>query len=120
MRAAPMADEAGEGRMMATDHNTNRAGKLATLAGVCGAVLAAAAGCQNDGKNPIHGEMFPPDEQVRPVDRAIDVQSAAAARSDATLNKYHFDRGGELNSLGRSKIDLMLKDDEASLPVVVY
>jgi hypothetical protein len=48
------------------------------------------------------------------------VQSAAAARSDATLNNYHFDRGGALNSLGRAKLDLMLKDDEASLPMVVY
>ena len=105
---------------MASDFDTIRAGRRALWAAAWGAVLATAAGCQNDGSRAIHGELFPADEQVRPVDRAIDVQSAAAARSDATLNKYHFDRAGELNSLGRSKLDLMLKDDEASLPMVVY
>ena len=64
--------------------------------------------------------MFPGDGDERAVDRFVKVQSASAARADATLNDHHFDRGGELNSLGRAKLDLMMKDDEASLPMVVY
>jgi hypothetical protein len=107
--------------MMAGDHDTTKRNlRLALLGAACGALVGAAAGCQNDPNHPIHGELFPPDEAVRPVDRAVEVQSAAAARSDATLNNYHFDRGGVLNSLGRAKLDLMLKDDDASLPMLVY
>ena len=91
------------------------------------ALLAAAAiflvaGCQRDGRRAqvIHGETFPPDGAPRPVDRFVHVQSAAAARADATLNGAHFDGAADLNSLGRAKLDLMLRDDNAASPFVVY
>ena len=103
---------------MATDANTTagpRLGRLA-LAGAA-ALLAAAtsAGCHNNHDNAgatSHGERFPRDTDVRPVDRFAQVQSAAGARSDATLNGSHFDGRGGLNSLGRQKLDLMLRDDD--------
>ena len=94
--------------------------RLGLIAGVGGAALGLAAGCQRGRDRAIHGEMFPADEQVRPVDRVAEVQASAAARSDATLNAFHFDRGSALNSLGRAKLDLMLRDDEEALPLVVY
>jgi len=95
--------------------------RLALLGVAGGAAVCLAAGCQNDRHNhAMHGELFPPDEQVRPVDRAIDVQAAAAARSDATLYTYHFDRSAALNSLGKAKLDLMLRDDDDASPLVVY
>ena len=86
------------------------------------AAVSAAAGCGGDGPRPrvIHGETFQPDGAPRPVDRFVHVQSAAAARSDATLNAAHFDGTADLNSLGRAKLDLMLRDDSAAAPFVVY
>ena len=107
--------------MKAGTYNIKRRVRLAAIGIICGAALyAVATGCQRDNANAIHGEMFPGDGDERAVDRFVRVQSASAARADATLNDNHFDRGGELNSLGRAKLDLMLKDDEASLPMVVY
>ena len=113
--------------MTAGRHNFKRKLWLGGLGVVCGVALyAASSGCQNDNAtsdanaNAIHGEMFPGDGDERAVDRFVKVQSASAARADATLNDNHFDSGGELNSLGRAKLDLMMKDDEASLPMVVY
>jgi hypothetical protein len=92
----------------------------ARLAALGAAALLALAGCQNDNTaRDSRGEAFPADGDERAVDRFVNVQSAAAARTDATLNAYHFDRGHELNSLGRQKLDLMTRDDDA-LPLVVY
>src|SRR5687767_3423192 len=93
---------------------------LAAGAAVLGAAIAfATAGCRNDKRSrAVHGEIFPRDEAVRPVDRFVDVQSAAAARADGTLNAYHFDAGGDLNTLGRTKLDMMLRDDNAATHVV--
>ena len=105
---------------MAMKPTTKRIVRLALLGIATGAAAGLAAGCQNRPEREIHGEMFPADEDVRPVDRMVEAQSAAAARADATLNAYHFDRSAALNSLGRSKIDLMLRDDEDALPLVVY
>ncbi len=105
--------------MRTTSKNT-RILRLALLGAAGGAALGMAAGCRNKADRAIHGELFPPDEQVRPVDRMVEVQSASAARRDATLNALHFDRGAALNSLGRAKLDLMLRDDDESLPLVVY
>lgn len=106
---------------MLSDMNTRKNVRRALIGAACGAVIgAAAAGCQNDRSNDIHGEMFPADGDVRSVDRFAEVQSAAAARADATLTASHFDEDGGLNSLGRSKLDLMLRDDDASSAMVVY
>ena len=100
---------------------TKRFLRLALIGCAGGAALGLAAGCGSSGSDKaMHGELFPPDEAIRPVDRMVEVQSAAAARADATLNAYHFDQGAALNSLGRAKLDLMLRDDDDSLPLVVY
>jgi hypothetical protein len=102
---------------MAVEKNNNLPARLAAFGAVA---LLAVAGCRNHrGANDARGETFPADGDERAVDRFIHVQSAAAARTDATLNAYHFDRGHELNSLGRQKLDLMTRDDDA-LPMVVY
>ena len=86
------------------------------------AVVFSAAGCRRDTRRAqvIHGETFQPDGAPRHVDRFVHVQSAAAARADATLNGAHFDGAADLNSLGRAKLDLMLRDDGAASPFVVY
>lgn len=120
MRTRFIADELNsrafpaKGRDMMVNRTT-----LIRTALLAGAVMTA--GCQNVRRDAsIHGEMFPRDEQLRPVDRFLEIQSAAAARNDATLNAFHFDRGAALNSLGREKLDLMLRGDDQSLPLVVY
>jgi hypothetical protein len=105
---------------MAMNTRTKRIVRLALMGVAGGAVIGFASGCHGKADHAIHGEMFPGDNEIRPIDRMIEVQSAAAARSDATLNGYHFDRGAALNSLGRSKLDLMLRDDDETLPLVIY
>jgi hypothetical protein len=115
--------EAHPSNAMTTDANTTRLLRLAALAAL--AVLGA-AGCRQNGDAPRddagvthHGEKFPADGEVRPIDRFIRAQSAAAARTDSALFAHHFDAAGDLNSLGRRKLDLMLEDDAAP-PLVVY
>ena len=105
---------------MAISAKTKRNLMLAAFGAAGGLVIGLLAGCQSGSGRAIHGEIFPPDEQVRPVDRMLEAQSASAARRDGTLNTYHFDRGGALNSLGREKLDLMLRDDDEAVPLVVY
>ena len=95
------------------------------LGGLLLALLPSAAGCQGaDGEGGRgvarpRGEAFQADEQPRAVHRFAHAQSAAGARHDAALHPHHFDRG-TLNSLGQEKLELMLKDDEACDPLVVY
>jgi hypothetical protein len=104
---------------------TARLALAGALAGAL-AVLGAITGCQHDhhqdhdGAASIYGETFPADGETRATDRFAQVQSAAAARADATLTAAHFDGRGSLNSLGRQKLDLMLRDDDAAAPMVVY
>src|SRR5688500_12847127 len=102
--------------------NSTPARRRAHLAAALVAAVSAVAGCGRDGQRAqvIHGETFQPDGAPRPVDRFVHVQSAAAARADATLNASHFDGAADLNSLGRAKLDLMLRDDNAASPFVVY
>jgi hypothetical protein len=83
------------------------------------ALVLALPGCRSASSR-AHGERFPADDEPRTVDAFVHVQSAAAARADATLTPHHFDGRGGLNSLGRHKLDLMLRDDDASAPLVVY
>ncbi len=49
----------------------------------------------------------------------LEVQQAVGARNDGMLYPRHFD-GAMLSGLGRDKLDLMLKDNSKSLPLVVY
>jgi hypothetical protein len=57
-------------------------------------------------------------EQPKP-NRIADAQAASGARADAVLYNRHFD-GPRLNSLGEQKLSLMLADDDAPDPLVVY
>lgn len=101
---------------MPTDRNTPV--RLALLGALA---LLGTPGCQHDHNDrAIHGETFPDDSEPRAVDRFVQVQSSAAARTDATLTSHHFDGGHGLNSLGEQKLDLMLRDDDRQSPLVVY
>jgi hypothetical protein len=79
-------------------------------------------GCSNQNSphaDYIHGEVPPPDDEPRQIDKQLEVQEAAGAGLDATLHPVHFD-GDMLNTLGQAKLDLMLKDEHACCPLTVY
>jgi hypothetical protein len=89
---------------------------LSLLAGV----VFLAVGCASQPKpDYVHGEIPPPDDEPRQVNRMLEAQEAAGAGLDATLHPVHFD-GDMLNSLGQQKLDLMLKDEHACCPLTVY
>ena len=79
--------------------------------------VALLAGCQSD--KAAQEPFFAPDDQPRLTQAVIETQAARGARADATLYNAHFD-GPTLNSLGRAKLSLMVKDNDTALPVVVY
>jgi len=89
------------------------------------AALLCAAGCQNqprEGEAAVsrpRGDEFRAEGQPTSVHRFAVVHGAAGARNDATLHPHHFDRG-QLNSLGQEKLALMLRDDDACDPLVVF
>src|SRR5689334_4834573 len=80
-------------------------------------VLTLAAGCEQGLKK--HGDDFADEMEIRDLHRLSDAQAARAAREDGTLRTYHF-TGVELNSLGEDRLDLMLRDGGAFVPLVVY
>ncbi|MGE5612111.1 MAG: hypothetical protein ACM359_22885 [Bacillota bacterium] len=88
-------------------------------AGAVGLLLSGVlvAGCRSSDKP--EGEIFLPEGQIRDVDRMMAAQAAVGARDDAMLYPRHFD-DGELNSLGQSKLYLMVKDKPTDQPLVVY
>jgi hypothetical protein len=79
------------------------------------AALLLLAGCA--GQRP--EEAFFSSEPSSLTSRIFDTQAARGARSDGMLCPSHFD-GPELNPLGRQKLDLMIQDNSAALPVIVY
>ncbi len=81
------------------------------------AFLTLAAGCQNSTQK--HGDEFADDAEIHDLNRLNDAQAARAAREDGTLRSYHFN-GAELNTLGEDRLDLMLRDAGAYVPLVVY
>jgi hypothetical protein len=83
------------------------------------AILAIAAGCasQNDGLE--HGERFVSSDREASVQAFNKMESASAARADATLRTYHFD-GASLNSLGEERLDLILRKGDSTNPLVLY
>lgn len=83
-----------------------------------GLLLMTVTGCRSP-KNHVHGEDFSNHEVQSATNRLAEVQAAAGARADGMLHAKDFD-GGVINSLGRSKLDLMIKDDQAITPLVVY
>ncbi len=94
--------------------------KAILLCGSCMLIALYAGGCaQDQQQKQAMGEFFPQPGEVRDIYRMSRVQAASGARADSTLQPYHFDKG-ELNSLGREKLSLMIDDDDANNPLVVY
>jgi len=94
--------------------------KKTTTTSWIAALILAAAGCQsNQQKNYTDGSDFVPDSQERDSQRFVAMQSAVGARLDGELRDCNFS-GDALNSLGREKLDLMLKDSEAPATLTVY
>ncbi|HYE17488.1 MAG TPA: hypothetical protein VEA69_03535 [Tepidisphaeraceae bacterium] len=88
------------------------------------AAFAAAlflGGCNYNSEqlDPTLVDFFPNDKQQAKITQIAELQAAAGARYDAMLYGLHFD-GPALNSLGEDKLALMLKDDDAPGPVLVY
>jgi hypothetical protein len=66
-----------------------------------------------------HGEQFYADGAPRAEGNFVNAEVSAGARGDGTLYPCHFN-GADLNSLGQTKLDLMLKEPEASKTLTVY
>jgi hypothetical protein len=90
---------------------------------ICGSSMIIAlysGGCfDNKAEKQADANFFTPPGQVRDTQRIEHAQMAAGAREDGMLMEYHFDKG-ELNSLGREKLSLMLDDDAANNPIIIY
>src|SRR5687768_13454112 len=80
---------------------------VTTAAAAAMLALGAGAGCNNK-HDAAQNAIFKPDGEER-VSAFTDVQAANGARNDAMLYAHHFD-GGQLNSLGRAKVLLILDD----------
>jgi hypothetical protein len=81
---------------------------------------AAMTGCHHDTEPPQNrADVFATEPAVHPSQQFVIAQAAAGARQDATLRAMHFD-GSRLNSLGREKLDLMIRDEDVTTPLVVY
>jgi hypothetical protein len=95
--------------------------KAILIAGSCMLIALYSDGCNmaDNQQRQAMGEFFPPQGEVRDVDRIYRVQQASGARSDDTLQAYDFDKA-ELNSLGREKLSLMIDDDDANNPLTIY
>src|SRR5881628_2030495 len=95
--------------------------KAILIAGSCMLIALYTTGCNTHDtqQRQAMGEFFPPNGEIRDVQRIERVQAASGARADATLASAHFDKG-ELNSLGRQKLSLMIDDDDANNPLVIW
>jgi len=93
---------------------------MAWLTAAAVVVLGASAGCDKnkDMRAKAENQFFKGDgvERVSPT---LNAQATNGARHDAMLYAHHFD-GGHLNSLGRSKVLLMLEDCENCSPITVH
>src|SRR4051812_38565427 len=79
-------------------------------------VASFLAGCQD---KVARQDQFPPEDQVRSVDRIAELQAASGARADATLYAHHFD-GDALNSTGEEKLEMILSRPHKGGPVTIY
>jgi hypothetical protein len=82
----------------------------------------AAAGCtysERDLDPTLEGFFTEDTADPRKPNQFNEVQAASGARNDSMLHWQHFD-GPRLNSLGEQKLTLMLADDDAPQPLVVY
>ncbi|MGB7156618.1 MAG: hypothetical protein WBD40_01050 [Tepidisphaeraceae bacterium] len=62
---------------------------------------------------------FPAEGAVRAPVRFADVQRSNGARGDGNLFAAHF-TDDAVNSLGRAKLDVMIRDDETVRPVTIH
>ncbi len=86
----------------------------------CVLLATAAIGCQSsEQRGFVRGDDFIGQGSERDLHRIATAQAAVGARLDATLHPMHF-AGDSLNSLGRDKLDLMLKDTDACEVDTVY
>jgi hypothetical protein len=91
--------------------------KTLILATAAAAALLA-LGCDKNKKDDAANAIFKSDGDER-VSKFVTVQASNGARNDGMLYGYHF-TAGHLNSLGRSKVLLMLDDCENCEPIVVH
>jgi hypothetical protein len=84
------------------------------------ALLLLAVGCQSHKwETAEERDPFLPEDDTRSYARFATAHAAASARQDGTLRDYHFE-GDDLNSLGQSRLELMLKDNSHAYPIVIY
>jgi hypothetical protein len=95
---------------------------LLTTAKLATAALLFLGGChdvQSQMERDKAGDAFSPEGDTRDYRRAMIAQEAAGARKDGMWYAYHFD-GDRLNSLGQSKLSLMMRANDQAFPIVVY
>lgn len=80
-------------------------------------IASALAGCAP--QTPAPREDFFAHDQPPLTAQTLQTQHARGARASATLYAPHFD-GPRLNTLGRHKLEVMLKDNDSALPLTVY
>ncbi|HSV13947.1 MAG TPA: hypothetical protein VLI90_06780 [Tepidisphaeraceae bacterium] len=99
-------------------HPTAKLTQLAALA--ITTLLLVAAGCHSNPNQKIaHGEEFSDEKAATSVGQMAQAQTAAGAKNDGMLYDHNF-HGTKLNSLGQTKLDLIVKGTPAGDPVVVY
>jgi hypothetical protein len=76
-----------------------------------------AAGCQGEHTDPNYE--FPDAGKFRSYEQMANVQRSTGARADGNLYAYHF-TDDSLNSLGRTKVDAMIRNDETIRPVTIH
>jgi hypothetical protein len=86
-------------------------------AGGCGSSNHKATTERSDAR--ARSDIFQQDPNGERVTRFNEIQAANGARNDAMLYPAHFD-GARLNSLGQSKVLLMLQDSESKEPATVH
>jgi hypothetical protein len=90
--------------------------KLALNLSFLAALATAACGCAGPTGPDVE---FPAEGTVRAPQRVAEVQASQGARADANFYAVHF-TDDALNSLGRAKLDAMIRDDESVRPVTIH
>ena len=91
---------------------------FATVTGLIATALLT--GCHHtDAPKQINGTEFVSEDQSTSIGKINQAQSAAGAKEDAMLYDHNF-HGGDLNSLGQGKLDLIVKGTPTGDPVYVY
>jgi len=96
-------------------------GNIRQFATVTGLVATALiTGCShNAAPKELRGTDFVADDAPTSIGKYNQAQAAAGAREDAMLYDQNF-HGGELNSLGQGKLNLIVKGTTTGDPVYVY